>query len=216
MTPELLTQAVAAAVKAGQPVAPPPTPTQEEFEKMFNVVKPSRDQWAAVRGDNEEQALAALTQLLQGAVKQASTIASYQMATELEELRKQFNPALSYAQEQETIKLKEEFLTAYPDLKGMDPLLYTIRDQFILNKRTFPNKEAAFKAIAETAQGMLKNIPALGGGGQPTGGGAPAAVTAPTTLAMPTLSGRGVSGAGDGGASNPKVSTTKRIFGPQP
>lgn len=222
LTEELLTQmgknigeSVAGAMK---PPEAQPTMTQEQFDKMFKIFRPTTEQWQALRGDDEQAALGALTEMLQGGSTQAVTIATHLLTHEMEQMRQQFAPAMKMAQERELEALKVEFFKQNEDLKGMDPLLELVRDQFVAKGMKFKSKDEAFKAVADAARAQIEkipglkngiaNIPANNGGGQGTG--------QPGTK-MPALSGgKGQTGAGDGGASSGSAgrkSTAERIFG---
>jgi hypothetical protein len=191
--------------------------SEEEFNKMFNVVKPTAEQWQAVRGDDPEAALRALTDLLHGSAKQAATLAAFHTMQEVQKIQQMLQPALKMAQAQELNQMKEEFFVAYPNLKGLEPLLMQIRDSFIVQKRIFDTKEAAFKAVAEEAQNLLSKIPGYQQGGNSNGAGGQSGQPQKQQQGrqMPTLSGKGQGGgAGGSGSAGPK-STAEKIFGPR-
>jgi len=187
-------------------------PTQEELDKMFNVYKPSPELIKALREGGEPAALAAISQMTGGAVKQALTLAAYQMQQELNKFRQMVEPAMQYAYEQQMEKMKSEFFTQHPDLKGYDPILTAIRDKFIASGVRFENKEAAFKAVAEEARKVLSNLPGYKSGEANGGGGSAAGQQ--KSGALPSLAGgRGGAGAGDRGSSGGQPNTAKKIFG---
>jgi len=185
--------------------------TQEEMDKMFNVFRPSPDLIKALREGDEAAALAAVTQMTHGSVRQALTLAAYQMQQEMSKFRQMVEPAMQYAYEQQMEKMKTEFFTQHPDLKGYDPILTAIRDRFIAEGRKFKDKGEAFKAVAEEAKKVLSTLPGYkpgeaNSGGQGAAGGQQAG-------AMPSLAGgRGGAGAGDRGSSGGQQTTAKRIF----
>jgi len=183
--------------------------TQEEFDKTFNIVRPTKDQWEALRGEDEAAALSALTNMLHGTSKQAVTLAQYALQQEVQKLTQQFAPALQYAQAQEMERMKGEFFEQYPDLKGYEPLLTEIRDRLVAQGTQFPDKATAFKTVAEEAKKVLAKLPGAQAAGQP---GAQPQQRAGT---MPALSGKGNVGAGDRppSGSNSKEARVKSLFG---
>lgn len=218
LTEELLSRMGENIAKAIQPqpaAEKPPTMSQEEFDQMFNIYRPNKEVWAAIRGEDEGAALQALTTMLHGSAKQATTIASHLIQNELAQLKQILQPALAMAEERTQTTLKEEFFKAHPDLKGLEPILVLIRDKMIASGRRFKTKEEAFKAVAEEAKAQVAAIPGLRQNGA-AAGGAPAGQPAGQTARMPSLSGgKGQAGAGDasGSTGGAKTSTAKKIFG---
>jgi hypothetical protein len=217
LSPEQLQDMVrAAGANVQQPPAAPQTPqqapTQEEFDRMFHVVRPNQQQLEAVLGGGP-QAIEALTQLLHGAARQATVMAAYQMQEIENRLRTEINPVQSYYREQQEKALYDEFLTTNKHLKEFEPVIKQVVTSLKAQKVNFPNKEAAFKRVADDTVAFIRSLPGLATW-QP-GGAAPAAA-APTPGAAPssqtpsgmsTLSGGGQGGAGgqpSGGASKSK------------
>ena len=223
LTKELLADLGKSIAESVRGPAAAPQMSQEEFDKAFNIYRPNADLWKALRGDDEAAAVDALTQMLHGSARQATTIASHLLAHEMKQLQTLIQPAIAMAQERQMEQLKNEFFELHADLKGYEPLLVLIRDQFVAKGIQFNTKEEAFKAVAEEAQKHIEKIPGLkhganngqgaaGGdaGGQQNGG-------QPAGGRMPVLSGgKGQSGAGDGGQASGgrnQKSTAERIFG---
>lgn len=201
-----------------------PQMSQEEFDKTFNIYKPSPETWRAIRGEDEGQAIEALTTMLHGAAKQATTIASYLLNHEVQQLKDFIQPAIQMAQEKQLEAMKVEFFEKNQDLKGLDPLLVLIRDQFVAKGTKFKTKDEAFKAVAEEARKQIEAIPGLkaanaanlAAAGQNTQQGQQGQQTSQQTARkMPALSGgQGQRGAGDTGATSGAgaKSTAERIF----
>jgi hypothetical protein len=129
-------------------------------------------------------------------------------------------PALQMAEERNMEKLKTEFFEKHEDLKGYEPLLVLIRDQFVAKGIQFKTKEEAFKAVADAAREHIQKIPGLQGGagsGTSNGAGSSKLDGKAGNSRMPNLSeGKGQSGAGDQGGASHKSgskSTAERIFG---
>lgn len=205
LTQEQLQALVSATAKevhaAATPPAQPPTMTQEEFEKRFNVVKVQPDVIETLL-DNEKDIpskVAALQELLHGTARMATTIAAYQMAAMRQELEQRMTPALTLVEQQREEALANKFFESYPDLKEYRPLLVMVRDQLVKEGRSFATVEEAFKEVATRANAVLKSIPGaqqatsqrptggparLSGGGQVTrGADTPSGDTPATQLA---------------------------------
>lgn len=218
MSEEVLAGLTKRIAESVQPKEQPKQLTQEEFNKMFNVYSPSEEELMILFGDDKKAAVQMLGHMLASTSKQATTIASHLIAHELQSLRQQFQPALSMAEERQMEKMKTEFFEQNADLKGYEPLLVLIRDQFVAKGVSFPTKEAAFKAVADEARKQIEAIPGLKGGAATAGQAAGQQQAAQTGSRMPVLSGgKGQSGAGDTGASSGagKMNTAQRIFGPK-
>lgn len=195
-----------------------PQMTQEEFDKMFNVFKLPADFLTQLRHEDPVVATGALTTMIQGIVRQAATLSAFHTTQELQKLQGQLSPALEFVQTQQMDRLKNEFFEAYPNLKGLEPLLLQIRDSLIKEGKNFKSKEDAFKAVAERAQEILSKIPGYTGGNTTNnaGGQQQQASGQQQTRRMPSLSGQGQGGGAGGGkgSAGPK-STAERIFGPR-
>lgn len=223
MTDEMFTQMgakIAESVKGASAPTQEKQVSQEEFDKMFNIFRPSEQLLTELRSDDPKVAMSAYQTMAHAAAKQAVTIASHLVANQIAEIRAQFQPAMSMAQERAMEQMKTEFFTEHPDLKGLDPLLVLIRDQFVANGVKFKTKEEAFKAVAAEARKQMEALPGLkNGSANGSGNGAAAGQGGGNPpRQMPALSGgKGSGGAGDTGAAagggGNKVSTAKRIFG---
>lgn len=216
LTPEQIRELAAGVARGMQPQQQPQM-TEEEFNKLFNIVNPSEDQLGAIFGEDKKVALATLRELLHGTARQATTLAAFHLTQELQKIQQMVQPALKLAETQELDKLKGEFFEFAPDLKGLEPLLLEIRNSFIAQGKQFDNKDSAFKAVAEAARGILAKIPGyqVGQSGQSGNGNSGAGQgqqRQQQSTRMPALSGKGQGGGTTGGSSATK-STAERIFG---
>ena len=213
-------QKIAESIKGAGAPAQEKQVTQEEFDKMFNIYRPTEQLLAYLRSDDPKVVIAAYQELAHGAARQAVTIASHLIANQIAEIRGQFQPAMDMAQERAMEQAKTEFFEKNPDLKGLDPLLVLIRDQMVAKGVKFKTKEEAFKAVADEARKQMEALPGLrtGANGGAGGAGAAGQGAGNPPSRMPTLSGgKGSGGAGDGaaasGGAGNKPNTAKRIFG---
>lgn len=217
LTEEVLAKLAQNIATASRPPEQQPQMTQEEFDKMFNIYRPNEELLARVLGEDKAQAVQAVQEMLHGAARQATTIASHLVQNEVQQLRQLIAPALAIAEEKQMEAMKVEFFEQYKDLKGMEPILVLIRDQFKGQGRTFKTKEEAFKAVAEEARKQIEAIPGLKAASVASAAAGSQQQTQGQASKMPGLSGgKGQSGAGDGGAasgSSGKKSTAERIFG---
>lgn len=191
--------------------APAKQLTEDELNKMFNVYKASEAQILALGLEVTPERIAVMNEMLQGAARQAASVSSFHTAQLMEQLREeiktQFNPVAAFVQQQHAEQMKARFYTAYPNLKGLEPLLVKIRDSFMQQGKRFASEAEAFKAVAEEAQKDIKSmgmtLPTAQGGG---GNEAPATNTnGRRSSGMPTLSGGGQGGAGDSARSANQV-----------
>jgi hypothetical protein len=146
-----------------------------KFEKAFNVYKFDPDKLARL-GYNEDQ-IASVAPVYEdmrdGLVRQAVTMAAYQMGLLKEELMKQFQPALDSARQQMETQLKAEFLDKHKDLVGYEPLLEEIKNRMVAQNKQFASKEVLFETISTEARAIIDKVLKRGtaGGGAPAGGG---------------------------------------------
>ena len=196
----------------GQPAQP--QMTEQQMRQALNVYEPTAEIVEAIR-QGGEPAVAALQQVVQGAVKQAVTLASLVLEKKMAEVDQRYSPAVNMAQEAQMKQQADRFFGKYPKFKGMEPLLMQIRDSMVARKLQFPNEEAAFEAVSQQADSILKMLP--GGGNTPNTAGQqtqqPAGVKNQQPKPnMPTLSGKGTGGAPANGTVA-KQSTAQKIFG---
>lgn len=222
-TPPMLTaDDIAEAMKKaglGQPAAPAEQPrqySQEDFDKAFNVYKPTkvliqrlRKAMAAEDAAAEDDALAAIVELVQGTNKQAVTMSAYQMEALKEELMKQFAPLQTDIAQRREEALKNEFYATFEDLKQHSLLVDAVTAQLRL-KGGFPagtTKEKAFEVVAGEVKKILAALPG-GNGAAPTSG---QPKPQPSRMSTLTSGGQG-GGGGQGGASKPTKSPGHAVF----
>lgn len=191
--------AIAKAIRDGFGAAPAPsTPqkewTQAEIDKHFNVYNASEADLTAVLAGGPE-AVAALNKILQGAVKQATTIGHYAAMKQVGEFRNEVTPHLTAAQQVAQDASKSRFFSANKDLEGADEVLEMVTAQ--LQKE---NAFAGMKTEKEVHTAIATRAKALMG--KFTGG---AAAVVPKKPAMVALAGGRQAGsaapAGGGGSS---------------
>lgn len=215
LTPELLQQlmtgAATSAVQATQAQQQPQGMTEEEFRRVFNVYNPDKALFDAMGWEMTPEKVAILTQAFQGSARQAATMAAYQLEAYKQEIAKRLAPIAAYMEEAQMEKQKSRFLSKYPDLKGLEPLLVRIKDSFIREGRRFKTEDEAFQAVAEAAREVKQQILSANGG---------AAVGQSQTQRQPTssqrmapLSGGGQGGAGDSGAAGAEKPYWQKVLG---
>lgn len=175
----------------------------EEYEKLFNVVKVGEQEVEALLDPDSTpaQKAEALQGLLHATARMATTISAYQMALLRDQLEKNLQPAVQFAQAQAEQKLAEEFLSTYPDMKGYEPLLLLIRDKLVKEGAKFDSKEEAFKAVYARAQEVMKRLPNSPG----TSGAAPKGGTSKPKMSV--VSG----GGGVGKSGGPKLTPAEQL-----
>jgi hypothetical protein len=190
-----------------QPQQPQRQYSQEEFDKMFNVYKPTTQDVADLLAGGE-QAIGAIQRLLHGAVRQSTTMSSlaYQQMMEefkQKEIEDRFGPVHADFVARQTEKVKQDFFKAYPDLKEQEELVVAIGTQ--LQAQGFKGTpEQAFAEVAKQAKAVLAKagvqLAAAGGQSQQPAPTAPAP-TQMATLSQPT---GGAGGAPGGQQAAPK------------
>lgn len=178
-TPEKIQSIIAEAAKAGagiaqQPPAQAAAPvqmSQEEIDKHLGTFRPAPEQIAALL-EGGENSVAAMQAIVEGAVKNATTISWLQAQMIQRQMMEQLNPVMSQFQTQQVQALQEEFFAANPDLKNQMRLLGAVKagldQEGALNGKS---KAEAFKLIADRAKEVLQatgapaaQAPAEGGG----------------------------------------------------
>lgn len=180
--------------------APPQTVSEEDFNKMFNVVRldPARAAQILGIGDptgmNPEQ-VTHLNQFAHDVVRQAVTMAAFQMQQMQRQIEEQFRPALTRAQVEAEREAKSEFFEKNPALKDYEPLLVEIKERLVAQgfKGT---KEQWFSTLAGEANKVLAKVPGLKVSN-------PGQQQQPKTSRMST-----VSTGGQGGSGVPSKGTT--------
>lgn len=214
LSKEQLAEIVQSSVKAVQPQQQQQY-TQEDFDRAFNVVKVTPEVLAKFGLPATPEAAVAFGELTQAIVRQAVTMASYQVENTkrqlLEQFSQEYGPARQFAIEQQEQRLKEEFFTSHPDLKGYDPLLVQVKDQLLREGQDFKgDKQAVFKAVADRTRAIIKSLPGLNGQNQQQ---QPQNGSPRPTGKMSTVSAGGQGGAGAGGGSASGANTAKSVFG---
>lgn len=202
---------------ATQQAAPEERISPEEFDRRFNVTRADETLFRnvfGIEGDTQvsPERLAAFNQFTQGLVKQAVTMAAFQIQAVEGKLQQHVNPAVEYARAQQHEKLKGEFFKEHKDLEPYEPLVTEVYQKLAASGFK-GDKTSVFKAIAEQSRGILKSLPgnlldATAGQNNPVG----QQQQSKPAHRMSTVSTGGQSGAGGGGKSAPKTGPAA-IFG---
>ena len=211
MTAEMVQQIVSSAVKgvAGElkPKEPEKPFTQEDFERTFNVVKMKPEDLAAL-AEGGEKAIAIHNNLLQGAVRQAVTMAQHLQTSELGKLQAALKPYMDFATTVREDMYRKEFYDTNKDLSGFEHVVDDVKTR-LEREGLRGTKDEVFKRLAEETRKVIKSITEKGG--TPAAGGS---TTQPTTTQMTPLSSGGQGGAGPSNAGGGHQSNTaKAIFG---
>jgi hypothetical protein len=213
LTKEQLQEIVSTSVRAARPEDKPEAPrmTQEELNRMLNVFQVSPDH-ATKLGLSAESA-PVLNELLQAAVKQAVTMAAYQMEAIRRQQEQKFDtrltPLQQYMQQRQEAQYREQFYKDYPEFKGFEPLVESTYKSMLTEGVRFDTPEEALKAIAERTRKVKTSLPGFSEAEQQQKKAA-----ATPKQKMSTLSGAGQLGGEESGASSHK-NTAKWLFGPQ-
>lgn len=200
-----------------QQVAPEERISPEEFDRRFNVTRADEKRYREMLGIDAEtpvapERIAAFNDYSQALVRQAVTMAAFQIQAIEGKLTQHVSPAVEYARAQQHEKLKSEFFKENKDLEPYEPLVTEVYQKLAASGFK-GDKASVFKAIAEQSRGILKSLPgdllnATAGQNNPVG----QQQQPKPAHRMSTVSTGGQSGAGGGGKSAPKTGPAA-IFG---
>lgn len=198
-----------------QPQQPNRQYTQDDFDKAFNVYRPSKDAVAKLRkafvAAEEDpaligEAIATLTDMLHGAARQAVTMSGYHLAEIEEKLTGMVQPALSYVAEQREAALRDEFYGKHKDLKQWDPIVRQVVES--IKKEGFNGtKDEAFALVEQRTKEVIKQLPV----GSAPNGAPPAEGQAPSH-SMSTLTSGGQGGGQPSGQPSGKKSPGMSVW----
>jgi hypothetical protein len=207
-TPEKVAEIIRASRETGPGEPAAPQMSQEEMDRMLNVINVSPEDFQAIVGGGES-ALDTFNKIIQGAVLQARTTAWYQSQILMRQLQQQMAPVMDYYQRAQQDKLTEQFFNENKDFlpEKHTKLLAAVKTSLDA-EGAFRGKTQAegFKLIVERAKEVLS-----------------ASGTPLVPVASTTNGGRGMAqlsrGAGHGaaaevaGAAPSASATAKRFFG---
>jgi hypothetical protein len=190
-----------AAVAATERAAPP---TADELEKMFNVWKPDAALLTQLRSEKPEDALAALTLIRDGLLKQAMTMAEYRVQQLLKGLTDEhITPLHEFVTEAQATSFRNDFFEKYPDLEKYEALVDAVAAKLQASGFKGDSREAVMKKFSDETQLVVKQLLAAGGGGSAAAAGGEdgagvgkGAGTGASQRRMSTLTGGGQGGGG--------------------
>jgi len=188
--------------------APAPL-TDEEFNTKMNVFTPS-DKHIEALHEGGEQAVAAMGDIVRGAVKEAVTFSRVLANQELNAYKQQLAPYVEMAQQQIFNEEVAEFYTANPNLKGHEQVVDMAYKNTLAAGVKYKSNEEAYKAIAAEANKLITTI-RDGGKPPPTQPTNQPPANAPKR--MPPLSGAGQGASStDGSAVAPQGPPGIEVF----
>jgi hypothetical protein len=190
------------------PAAPAQSFTQEDFDRVFHVVRPNKAQVAQMLGIEEvnvtDAQVATITELHHASARQAAVMASYLIQQVKDELMQQYSPVLTHYRAAQEQQLMEEFTTAHPELKGFDLAVKHVTKELTgkgLVKGGM-DKKSIFKLVADETLKFIRALPGMADAGKTPAAAAPPAGggTAPTPTPQPASKMSSVSAGGQHGA----------------
>lgn len=206
-TAEQIAEQVASRLAPPQQGQQPKQYTREELDQMFNVYQPQADLITAIREGDEAGAIQAIATLRDGLIKQANTLAQYQMTILRDELLQQVAPALQSVAMQHARQQEEAFYTANPDLNQRRELVKTVYAAMRNEGTRFSTPQEASKALAD----RVRALAGLTTPTQPPGGSLPAS----SQQQQPQGQGArpaALGGGGSGAAASPGGSASGNVF----
>jgi hypothetical protein len=209
---DIIAQAAAAGAQQARPQEQAQAPkqyTQEDIDKFTNAFKASPELIGELL-EGGEKSLGAMSQIIEGVVKQATTISWLQSQMLQKQMNQEMNPVMEYYRGEQVKQLRNEFFDAHADLKGQDKLLSAVKvgidQERILEGKT---KEEAFKIIADRAREVLSANGANGANGN--GAQQKPAAQQPKMATLSRGSQHGAAASAGAGGASPK--TAEVIFG---
>lgn len=206
---ERVMPAAVAAGKSEEPaaaVATAPTYTQEQYDQMFNVYKPTADLLTRMRSEDPQVALKALAEMQQGLIKQAMTMAEYRMQQYRDSILKKYGddlaPIQSFVTEQQATSFRNDFFKDYPDLEPYETIVDAVAAKLQGQGWQGKDRKDVMKRFADESQAVVQTLLAkAGGNGAAASGKKVVAFPATDKKRMSTLT-----GGGQGGTSRPGAS----------
>jgi hypothetical protein len=169
---------------------------------MLNVFKVGEEDLRAVFGEGATPAhLTFFNNLVQGAARQAVSLASLALGFKMRELDAELAPLRGYVQRANLEATKSRFYTKYPNLKAVEPLMLHIYDQLASQGKfkDVKTEDEAFKLLVDSAVGVLSHVPGVDvqqliSSTAVTPGAPPAGGTPSTPATMPALARGGAPG----------------------
>src|ERR1043165_1990693 len=193
----------------GAPTAQPsaaavaePQITQEQFDKMFNVFKADETLVKRLTSEVPAERIQAITDLRDGLIKQAMTMAEYRVKQHLDHLvSERIIPIQSYVSERQAADFHSEFYEKNPDLKPYELIVDAVSTKLTQKGFTAATRDEVIKRFATGAGAAVKAMTgqpttATAGGG--AGNGAPGGGKPSGKHQMSTLT-----AGGQGGTSRP-------------
>lgn len=209
---DIIAQAAAAGAQQARPQEQAQAPkqyTQEEIDKFTNAFKASPELIGELL-EGGEKSLSAMSQIIEGVVKQATTISWLQSQMLQRQMNDELSPVMEYYRGEQVKQLRNEFFEAHPDLKGQDKLLSAVKvgidQERILEGK---DKQEAFKIIADRAREVLSANGANGANGN--GAQQKPAAQQPRMATLSRGSQHGA--AASAGAGSASLKTAETIFG---
>lgn len=191
-----LQQVVSTLQQGQQPAQPEPQLTPEQIDEQFKVFRPDLKLAQSMFGeDATEEHVAALQQMTAGIVDHLSTVMGYSNKFLVDELNKQYSPALEMAKEQQMNIFVGGITDRWPALKGQDQAIRRTIAALKADENFSPaNGEEAARIIAGQVEAWIKTV-------NPSFTLAQAPKQGQQQTTMPQMASLGEGGAG-GGAGN--------------
>jgi hypothetical protein len=193
--------------------------SEAELQKMLNVYVPDKAVLQRIlRNESEDDAVAALNEMLSGVVRQATTTSWYQSQLLQRQLADRMSPIETFYQQQQQEREQKEFFKSYGDLEPFVELLPAVQDAVDkagMWEKVGKDKKKYFEAVAKTAENWIQKAnPSfkLGAGSAVAGTASGGSTVASGAPKMAQLSAGGTSGAG-GQAGGEPPNILKQIFG---
>jgi len=131
--------------------------TKEEMEERLKVFRANEKHvQRLLNSEDPADQVAAINEIVNGIVTHLTTVSGYSNQIMLDQLSKQYAPALELVREREMSNFTKDITKAYPALKGYDPVIaQTI--QFLKAQGFRPaNGEEALRVVAGQVEALVK------------------------------------------------------------
>jgi hypothetical protein len=148
--------------------------SQEELDKAFNKFVVTPELYAQIfDAEKPEQSIAALNNLVAGAVKQAVTMAYHVMNDQFQQFDGRLKPYMSFADEQRETMLRNQYFEMFPTHKQLDPIIQQVHQQMKAEGYKASDMKGLFTEVGKRVDAIVNQLKTAAGitGGDNSGAG---------------------------------------------
>ena len=143
-----------------------PELTQEQFDQMFNVYKPSNDLLARLRNDDANVAIKAVIEMRDGIIKQAMSMVDWRQRQLQAQLKGEFDGQLSpineYVSTRQATEFRDEFFEKYEDLEPYEEIVDAVAAKLQTSGYKGKSREEVMERFATESKAIVDKLLAAG------------------------------------------------------